>query len=95
MVVQHSIPGSDQDRRLTNCVFCLISLASLMTWKTALMDLPFGGAKGGVTINPQQYSERELEKVTRKLVQVHLNVIALRFLFFPPDFLTLFLIVHS
>ena len=45
------------------------SLASLMTWKTAVMDLPFGGAKGGVTVDPAALSERELEKLTRKLVQ--------------------------
>ena len=46
------------------------SLASLMTWKTAVMDIPFGGAKGGITVDPKQLSERELEKLTRKLVQV-------------------------
>ena len=46
------------------------SLASLMTWKTAVMDIPFGGAKGGVTVDPKTLSERELEKLTRKLVQV-------------------------
>ena len=45
------------------------SLASLMTWKTAVMDLPFGGAKGGITVDPARLSERELEKLTRKLVQ--------------------------
>lgn len=45
------------------------SLASLMTWKTAVMDIPFGGAKGGVTVDPKSLSERELEILTRKLVQ--------------------------
>ena len=34
------------------------------------MDIPFGGAKGGITVDPKQLSERELEKLTRKLVQV-------------------------
>ena len=46
------------------------SLASLMTWKTALLDLPFGGAKGGITVNPKKLSLLELEKLTRKFVQV-------------------------
>lgn len=41
------------------------ALASCMTWKTALMDLPFGGAKGGVICNPGTLSARELEKLTR------------------------------
>ena len=45
------------------------SLASLMTWKTAVMDIPFGGAKGGITVDPRTLSERELEGLTRKLVQ--------------------------
>jgi glutamate dehydrogenase (NAD(P)+) len=44
------------------------SLATLMTLKTAMMDLPFGGAKGGIACDPRQLSERELEQLTRKLV---------------------------
>jgi len=44
------------------------SLSSLMTWKTALMDIPYGGAKGGVNCNPAEMSEREVETVTRKFI---------------------------
>jgi len=48
------------------------SLASLMTWKTAVMDLPYGGAKGGITVNPRQLSRRELERLTRTFIdQIH------------------------
>jgi glutamate dehydrogenase (NAD(P)+) len=41
------------------------ALASLMTWKSALLDLPFGGAKGGMTLDPSTLSPRELESATR------------------------------
>ncbi|MEX2171472.1 MAG: Glu/Leu/Phe/Val dehydrogenase dimerization domain-containing protein [Pirellulales bacterium] len=48
------------------------SLASLMTWKTAVMNLPYGGAKGGVTVNPKQLSPRERERLTRELIdEIH------------------------
>lgn len=42
------------------------SLASLMTWKTALVDVPFGGAKGGIACDPQRLTEKELEHLTRR-----------------------------
>lgn len=42
------------------------ALASLMTWKTALLDVPFGGAKGGIEVDPTELSSRELETMTRR-----------------------------
>jgi glutamate dehydrogenase/leucine dehydrogenase len=44
------------------------ALAALMTWKTALADLPFGGAKGGVVCNPKALSRAELRRITRRFV---------------------------
>ena len=44
------------------------ALAALMTWKTALADLPFGGAKGGVVCNPKELSRAELRRITRRFV---------------------------
>ncbi len=44
------------------------SLAALMTWKTAVVNIPYGGAKGGVALDPAQFSTRELERVTRRFV---------------------------
>ncbi len=51
----------------------VLGLATTMTWKTALMDIPFGGAKGGVQVDPRKLSERELEQLSR----VFINRIAL------------------
>ena len=45
------------------------ALANLMTWKTAIVDIPFGGAKGGINCDPLTMSESELNKVTRRFVE--------------------------
>lgn len=42
------------------------ALATLMTWKTSLAGLPFGGAKGGITFDPRAHSPRELERIVRR-----------------------------
>lgn len=42
------------------------ALAMWMTWKCALLDVPYGGAKGGVNIDPETHTQRELERVTRR-----------------------------
>lgn len=48
------------------------SLASLMTWKTAVVNLPYGGAKGGVAVDSRMISTREKERITRKFVdEIH------------------------
>ena len=49
------------------------ALAETMTYKTALVDIPFGGGKGGVNVDPPGLSQRELEHVTRRYVsRIHL-----------------------
>ena len=50
----------------------VLELASLMTWKTAVVDLPYGGAKGGISVDPKTLSLGELERITRKFIdEIH------------------------
>ncbi|WP_166824506.1 Glu/Leu/Phe/Val family dehydrogenase [Thalassoroseus pseudoceratinae] len=50
----------------------VLALATLMTWKTAIVNIPYGGAKGGIAVNVRELSHGELERVTRKFVdEIH------------------------
>lgn len=51
------------------------AMAMLMTWKCAIMDLPFGGAHGGVCLDPHSMSQKELERVTRRYTSEIINLI--------------------
>ena len=51
------------------------ALAMLMTWKCAIVNIPFGGAKGGVVCNPLKMSEEELERLTRRYTSEIISII--------------------
>ncbi len=77
--VQHSTvrgPGKGGIRYSENVnMEELKALAMWMTWKTALLKLPLGGAKGGITVNIKKLSPRELEHLTRRYTVEILNLI--------------------
>lgn len=52
-----------------------VGLGMWMTWKCVVMDLPFGGPKGGITVNPKELSTGEKERLTQRFAQELRNVI--------------------
>ncbi len=63
----------------------VVALATWMTFKCALVDIPFGGAKGGIKVDPSQLSEAELERLTRRYVYEIINFIGPNFDIPAPD----------
>ena len=47
----------------------IMALSMWMTWKCAAVNIPYGGAKGGVIVNPRKLSERELEQLSRNYIK--------------------------
>ena len=64
------------------------SLAFWMTFKCALLDLPFGGAKGGITVNPKQLSKAELERLSRGYINAIADMIGVDIDILAPDVYT-------
>ncbi len=64
------------------------SLAFWMTFKCALLDLPFGGAKGGITVNPKELSKAELERLSRSYVDAIADAIGIDIDILAPDVYT-------
>jgi glutamate dehydrogenase (NAD(P)+) len=61
------------------------ALAMWMSWKCGIMNLPFGGAKGGISVDPAELSMHELERLTRRYTQEVLSVIGPRMDVMAPD----------
>lgn len=61
------------------------ALSMLMTWKCAVVNLPYGGAKGGVSIDPTKYSQNELERVTRRYTSEIMPIIGPEIDIMAPD----------